>query len=211
MRWKSRVKWCLLGCLIMGVAFVGASVFQPGRITNAVKLVANNDFAAKARVLTEQSAIEEDTLVEMVIESVGVGGVDPHPIVVLKERAGERYMIISIGLAEAHAIAVIIEGVEVPRPLTSDLLTSILNRLEARVESIIIDDIKDGIFYATIILDANWVKIKIDSRPSDAMAIAVRMGAQIYVEEAVLDKVGIKPGQDAEDFILMQAVETNKY
>jgi len=205
----SRVKWCLLGCLIGGLVFVGVSVFLPGRLTSAVRQVANNDYACKARALTEREAIEEPTLVEMVIESVGMSEVGPHPIVVLKEKAGERYLIISIGFAEANAIAVIIEGVSVPRPLTSDLLCSIMNRLGASVKSIIINDIQERTFYANIVLNANWTEMKIDSRPSDAIGIAVRAGVPIYVEEAVLDKAGIKPPQDSGGYILMQ-VGTDK-
>ena len=203
MRRLNRVKWCLLGCLIVGLVFIGVSVVQPGRLTNAVKQVANNDFAYKIRALTEREAIEEPTLVEMVIDTVGMSEVDTHPIVVLKEKAGERYLIISIGLAEANAIAVIIEGVSVPRPLTSDLLCSIMGRLGASVESIIINDIRDNTFYANVILEANWTEMRVDSRPSDAIAIAVRTGAPIYVEEAVLDEVGITPGQDTDGYIIM--------
>jgi len=191
------------------LVFVGASVFLPGRLTNAVKQVANNNFACRVRALTEREAIEEDTLVEMVIETIRISEVELQPVVVLKEKAGERYLPIWIGLAEAHAIAVIIEGVDVPRPLTSDLLSSIMNRLGASVDSIIITDIRDHIFYANIILNANWLEMKIDSRPSDAIAIAVRTGAPIYVEEAVLDKAGIKPDQDSDGYILMQ-IETDK-
>ncbi|MBA7642368.1 hypothetical protein ES703_50060 [subsurface metagenome] len=200
----NRVKWCLLGCLVVGLVFVGVSVFQPGRLTNAVRQVANNDYACKARALTEREAIEEPTLVEMVIESVGMSEVYPQPIVVLKEKAGERYLIISIGFAEANAIAVIIEGISVPRPLTSDLLCSIMNRLGASVNSIIINDIQERTFYANIVLNANWTEMKIDSRPSDAIGIAVRAGVPIYVEEAVLDKAGIKPRQDTDDYIIMR-------
>ena len=199
----SRVKWCLLGCLIVALVFVGVAVLLPGRLTNAVRQVANNDFACKARALTEREAIKEPTLVEMVIETVGMSEVDPHPIVVLKEKAGERYLIISIGFAEANAIAVIIEGISVPRPLTSDLLCSIMNRLGASVNSIIINDIQERTFYANIVLNANWTEMKIDSRPSDAIGIAVRTGVPIYVEEAVLDKAGIKPGQEADGYIIM--------
>lgn len=205
----NRVKWCLLGCLIVGLVFVGVSVVQPGRLTNAVNQVANSHFAYKVRAIVEREAVDEYPPVEMVIDSVGVSKIDSQPMVVLKEKAGERYLIISIGLAEANAIAVITEGVDVPRPLTSDLLCSILNRLGARVKSIIINDIRDGTFYANVILKANWTEIKIDSRPSDAIAIAVRTGAPIYVEETVLDKAGIKPPQDSNGYIIMQ-VEADK-
>ena len=204
MKRLSRVKWCLLGCLIVGLVFVAVSVFQPGRLTNAVKLVANNDFACKARALTERETVEENTLVEMVIETVGMSEIDHQPVVVLKEKTGERYLPIWIGFTEANAIAVIIEGVDVPRPLTADLLSSILNRLGASVNSIIINDLKDNTFYANIILKVNWTEVKIDSRPSDGIAIAVRAGAPIYVKEAVLDKAGIKPNQDTGGYILMR-------
>lgn len=202
----SRVKWCLLGCLIVWLVFIGVSVVQPGRLTSVVKQVANNHFAYKVRAIIEHEAVEKYTLVEMVIETVGVSKIDSQPIVVLKEKAGERYLIISIGLAEANAIAVITEGVDVPRPLTSDLLCSIMNRLGASIKSIVINDIQDGTFYANIILKANWTEMKIDSRPSDAIAVAVRAGVPIYVEEAVLDKAGVKPNQDSDGYILMGAV-----
>ena len=201
----SRVKWCLLGCLIVGLVFVGVSVVQPGRLTSVVKQVANNHFACKVRAIVEQEAVDEYPPVEMVIETVGLSKIDSQPIVVLKEKAGERYLIISIGLAEANAIAVITEGVDVPRPLTPDLLCSIMDRLGASIKSIIINDIQDGTFYANIILKANWTEMKIDSRPSDAIAVAVRAGVPIYVEEAVLDKAGVKPSQDSEGYIIMRA------
>jgi len=199
-----RVRWCLLGSLIVGLVFVGVSVVQPGRLTNAVAQVANNYFACKVRAIIEKEAVNEYPPIEMVIDTVGMSKIDSQPIVVLKEKAGERYLIISIGLAEANAIAVITEGVSVPRPLTPDLLCSIMDRLGASVKSIIINDVQDGTFYATINLSTNWTEMKIDSRPSDAIAVAVRVGVPIYVEEAVLDKAGIKPSQDSGGYILMQ-------
>ena len=198
----SRVKWCLLGCLIVGLVFIGVSVVQPGRLTNAVMQIANSSSAYKVRAVTERETVDEYHPVEVVIDTVGVSKVNSQPIVVLKEKAGERCLIISIGLAEANAIAVITEGVDVPRPLTSDLLCSILNRLGASVKSIIITDLQEGTFYANIILRANWTEMKIDSRPSDAIAVAVRAGVPIYVAEAVLDKAGIKPPQDSEGYII---------
>ncbi len=202
----SRVKWCLLGCLIVGLVFIGVSVVQPGRLTNVVKLVANSDFAYKIRAIVAREAVDEYHPVEMVVDTVGVSKVDSQPMVVLKEKAGERYLIISIGLAEANAIAVITEGVNVPRPLTPDLLCSIMDRLEASVKSIIITDIQDGTFYANIILKANWMEMRIDSRPSDAIAVALRAGVPIYVEEPVLDKAGIKPSQDSDGYTLVSTL-----
>ena len=187
----NRVKWCLLGCLIVGLVFIGVSVVQPGRLTNAVAQIANSDFAYKLRAVTEGGAVDEYHPVEVVIDTVGVSKVDSQPIVVLKEKAGERCLIISIGLAEANAIAVITEGVDVPRPLTSDLLYSILNRLGTSVKSIIITDLREGTFYANIILRANGTEMKIDSRPSDAIALAVRAQAPIFADESVLERAGI--------------------
>jgi len=207
----SRVKWCLLGCLIVGVVFIGVSVVQPGRLTSVVKLVANSDFAGKIRAIVAREAVDEYHPVEMVVDTVGVSKVDSQPMVVLKEKAGERYLIISIGLAEANAIAVITEGVDVLRPLTADLLCSIMDRLGASVKSIVISDIQDSTFYANIILEANWTEMRIDSRPSDAIAVALRAGVPIYVEESVLDKVGVKPSQDSEGYILSGAISFSSY
>jgi hypothetical protein len=199
----SGVKWCLLGCLIGVLALVGASALLPGRVTNAVELIAGNEFVSRVRALTERETMGEDTTVEMGIETVGVSKIDSQPIVILKEKAGERYLIIWIGLCEANDISVSIKGVHSPRPLSPDLTCSIVDRLGARVDSIIINDIQENIYYATIVLTANdWMKREIDSRPSDAMAIAVRVGAPIYAEEIVLEKAGIKPEPGMEEYIL---------
>jgi len=199
---RSRVKWCLLGCLIGVLALVGASALLPSQLANTVRLVASSAPATKARALTEPETIREDALVDMAVETVGVGRITNQPVVVLKEKAGERYLFISIGFAEASAISVITEGVDVPRPLTADLTCSIIDRLGASVDSIVINDIKDGIFYAGIILTADWTEMEIDSRPSDAIAIALRAGAPIYVEESVLDEAGIQPEPETDKYIL---------
>lgn len=199
----SRGKWCLLGCLIGVLALVGASALLPGRVTNAVNLIAGNEFVSKVRALTERETIGEETLVEMVVESVEISKIDSQPIIILKEKAGERHLIIWIGLCEANDISVSIKGIHLPRPLSPDLTCSIVDRLGARVDSIIINDLRDGIYYANIVLTGdNWMKMEIDSRPSDAIAIAVRVGAPIYAEEIVLEKAGIKPEPGMEEFIL---------
>ena len=199
----SRVKWCSLGCLIGVLVLVGVSVFIPGEVTNAVRWVANNDVACKVRALTEQEAVVEPTLIEMVVETVGVSRIDNAPVVILKEKAGEGYLPIWIGLAEANAISVILEGVSVERPLTSDLLCSVIDRLGASVDSIVINDLRDNTFYASLILNVNWMQVEVDSRPSDAIAIAVRVRAPIYVEEAVLDKAGIQFDHEIDKHIIM--------
>jgi len=121
----------------------------------------------------------------------------------LKEKVGERYLPIWIGLAEANAISVILEGVSVERPLTSDLLCSVIDTVGAGVNSIIINDLRNQTFYASLILNVNWMQVEVDSRPSDAIAIAVRVRAPIYVEEAVLEKAGIQFDHEIDKHIIM--------
>ena len=197
------MKWCLLGCLIGALVLVGVSVFIPGEVTDAVKWVANNNFASRVRALTEREAVREPTLVEMVVETISMSKVDYAPVVVLKEKAGERYLPIWIGLAEANAISVILEGVSVERPLTSDLLCSVVDGLGASIDYIVINDLRDNTYYASLILNVDWMQVEVDSRPSDAIAIAVRVRAPIYVEEAVLDKAGIQFDHEIDQHIIM--------
>ena len=199
----SNAKWCLLGCLIVMLVLVGSSVFVPNRLANAVKWVANNDFACKLRALSQQEAAGEDILIEMVVETIGVSKIDYLPVVILKEKGGELHLPIWIGLIEANAILVILEGVEVPRPLTPDLLCSIIDRMGASVDYIVINDIQNNTFYANITVNANWTQMQIDSRPSDAIAIALRVRVPIYVEKAVLEKAGIQPDREAGKYTIM--------
>jgi len=133
---------------------------------------------------------------EMTIDSIRVSLMNYQRVVILKEKMAERYLPIWIGPAEADAIAVKLQGASVPRPLTHDLLHSILNALGATVDSIIVSDLQKDTFYAKIILNVNGEKIEIDSRPSDALALAVRVGVPIYAEEVVLDKAGILLDQE---------------
>lgn len=199
----SRLRWCSLGCLIGAFIFLCVAVFVPGQLTNAVRWVADNDFGYKLRALTGQGAVEEPALVEMVVEAIGVSKIDGAPVVILKEKSGERYLPIWIGLAEANAISVVLEGVAVERPLTSDLLRSVIDKLGARVDSIVINDLRDNTFYASIFISVNWMRMEIDSRPSDAIAIAVRVRAPIYAEEAVLEKAGVPLEQETDKPIIM--------
>ncbi|MFC2022885.1 bifunctional nuclease family protein, partial [Chloroflexota bacterium] len=112
-------------------------------------------------------------------------------VVILKEKAAERYLPIWIGPAEADAIAVKLQGVSVPRPLTHDLLHSVIDALGAKVNSIIVSDLKSDTFYAKLILNVDGGQMEIDSRPSDALALAVRADVSIFATEEVLDKAGI--------------------
>lgn len=130
-------------------------------------------------------------MIEMTIDSIRVSLMNYQRVVILKEKSAKRYLPIWIGPAEADAIAVKLQGVTVPRPLTHDLLNSVIDSLGATIESVIVSDLKSDTFYAKLVLHVDGGQIEIDSRPSDALALAVRADVPIYVEETVLDKAGI--------------------
>ncbi|MCX7589997.1 MAG: bifunctional nuclease family protein [Kiritimatiellae bacterium] len=111
-------------------------------------------------------------------------------VVLLKGETDERTLPIFIGAAEAHAIAIKLNHAEVPRPLTHDLLKNILDFLEYRLKRVEVCDLREGTFYARLILERNGEEMGIDSRPSDAIALALRCGAPIFVDERVMDEAG---------------------
>ncbi|MFA4835854.1 MAG: bifunctional nuclease family protein [Dehalococcoidia bacterium] len=130
-------------------------------------------------------------MIEMRIDSIRVSMMNYQRVIILKERDSDRYLPIWIGPAEADAIAIKLQGVTPPRPLTHDLVESIINNLGASVNSIIVSDLQNDTFFAKLILDVNGKRLELDSRPSDAMAIAIRAKAPIYADERVLDRAGI--------------------
>jgi len=130
-------------------------------------------------------------MIEMTIDSIRVSLMNYQRVVILKEKVSERYLPIWIGPAEADAIAVKLQGVSVPRPLTHDLLNSVIDSLGATVNSIIVNDLKNDTFFAKVILDVDGKQVEVDSRPSDALALAVRTEVSIYADESVLEKAGI--------------------
>jgi bifunctional DNase/RNase len=127
----------------------------------------------------------------MTIESIRMNLMNYQRVVILKEKDGERYLPIWIGHAEADAIAVRLQEVAVARPLTHDLLGSVITSLGASVSSIVVNDLANDTFFAQIVLNVNGDTMSIDSRPSDALALAVRARVPIYAEESVLDRAGI--------------------
>jgi len=129
--------------------------------------------------------------IEMSIESIRVNIMNYTRVVILKEKNAERYLPIWIGAAEADAIAVRLQEVAVARPLTHDLLLSVIDSLGAHVRSIIVNDLANDTFYSRIILDVNGRQVEIDSRTSDAIALAVRAHVPIFAEESVLDRAGV--------------------
>jgi hypothetical protein len=128
------------------------------------------------------------------LELVGVRVELPHnqPIVLLKEQTGYRFLPIWIGAPEATSIAFALQGVAMPRPLTHDLLRNVLSDLSIGVERIVVTELREGTFYAEIELVHNGRTVKVSSRPSDAIALAVRATVPIFAEEAVLAEAGIE-------------------
>jgi len=125
-------------------------------------------------------------LVEMTIKSLMVDPITNMPIVILREHEGDRVLPIWVGVFEANAIAIQIENVETPRPMTHDLIRNMLADLDARVEKIVISNLKENTFYASIHLQVGGEEVAVDSRPSDAIAVALRTRAPILVDEDVI-------------------------
>ena len=138
-------------------------------------------------------------MVEMTVESVRINLATQQRVVILKATKQERYLFIWIAYAEAYAIAVELQGTTSPRPLTHDLLKNVIEELHANIESIVISDLIDDIYYARIVLDVDGRHVEIDARPSDAIALAVRAKTPIYVEESVLERAGVvpEPGEES--------------
>ncbi|MDX1390136.1 MAG: bifunctional nuclease family protein [Acidobacteriota bacterium] len=127
--------------------------------------------------------------VEMKIKGLMIDPVSQMPIIILKNDSGDSVLPIWVGIFEANAIAMQLENVASPRPMTHDLLKNVIEGLRARISRIVITDLRENTFYATILLERNGGDpLSIDSRPSDAMALALRAQAPIFVEQSVLDK-----------------------
>jgi len=124
--------------------------------------------------------------VEMRIRGLMMDPVTNMPIVVLKDTDGDSVLPIWVGVYEANAIALEIEKVSAPRPMTHDLLKNVLSSLDAQVRKVVVSDLRDDTFFAVIWLERNGKIISIDSRPSDALALALRVDCPIFVEEEVL-------------------------
>jgi hypothetical protein len=128
---------------------------------------------------------------ELSIESIRLSLMNYQRVVILREKDADRYLPIWIGPAEADAIAVRLQDVSVARPLTHDLLRNLIEQLGGRVVYILVNDLSNDTFYARIVLDVNGETMEIDSRPSDAIALAVRVDAPIFAADEVLDRAGV--------------------
>jgi bifunctional DNase/RNase len=129
---------------------------------------------------------------EMVIYGVSFDLVGKQPIVLLKTAEGNKYLPIWIGHPEAAAILMRLQGASTPRPMTHDLVTDILSQLDAEVVRITVTELKENTFYASITVSQNGSEIEIDSRPSDAIALAVRAEAPIFVADQVIEESAIE-------------------
>ena len=126
-------------------------------------------------------------LIEMTIKGLMVDPITNMPIVILKDKDGERVLPIWVGIFEANAIALQIENIATPRPMTHDLLRNIITDLDGQVDRVVVSDLKDNTFFAIIHLTVKGEAVVVDARPSDAIALALRTRAPILVDEAVID------------------------
>lgn len=138
-------------------------------------------------------------MVEVVIDSIRVSLMSQQRIVILRQQNAERYLPIWIGVYEAESITIALQEVEVARPLTHDLLANIFRQLEARILRVEVVALRDDTFYGNIVAEKNGHILNIDSRPSDALAVAVRAHVPILVERSVMDAAGIVPEEDLQD------------
>ncbi len=143
--------------------------------------------------------------VEVVVHGLTMDSKNNNPVILLKQKDGQKVMPIWIGLFEANSIAMSLGGVDVPRPMTHDLLKSVLEQSGLSVERVAVTELKDNTFYATIFLRRNDSQIQVDSRPSDAIALAVRSQCPIFIMDSIftqssidLDSIEIAP-EDTKD------------
>lgn len=136
----------------------------------------------------------------MTIKGLMIDPITNMPIVILKDREGERVLPIWVGVFEANAIALQIENISTPRPMTHDLLRNILSEIDADVQRIVVCELKENTFYAMIYLDREGQTMAVDARPSDAIALALRTKAPIFVEDAVVESAkGLDLSKDTTD------------
>jgi bifunctional DNase/RNase len=137
-------------------------------------------------------------MIEVTIDSIRVSLMSQHRVVVLKDTNSERYLPIWIGPCEADAITIELQEMPPQRPLTHDLLKTVIREMGGKVVHILISDLRNDVYYARIVVDVKGSQIEIDSRPSDAIALAVRVKTPIYVADVVMDKAAIEPDEDVE-------------
>jgi bifunctional DNase/RNase len=137
---------------------------------------------------TRVAAVPGGTMeIEMTIKGLMIDPITNMPIIILRDGDGQRMLPIWVGVFEANAIALQLESVQTPRPMTHDLMKNLLEEMGASIERVVVCDLRENTFYATIYLRTNQRTISIDSRPSDAIALALRTKSPIMVEESVIE------------------------
>jgi len=149
-------------------------------------------------------------VVEMTIQSIRVSLTNYQRVVILKEKESDRYLPIWIGPAEADAIAVRLQDVSVARPLTHDLLRQVILELGAVVQYVFVNDLSNDTFFARIMLRVGDRDLEVDSRPSDAIALAVRSDVPIFADESVLEKAGVRLDEEGQAIEGIGEAETQK-
>lgn len=149
---------------------------------------------------------------KMKVDKLGIDLLSHDPVVILKDVEGKRYLPILIGPFEATAIALALEGTPIPRPLSHDLMKSIIEALKAKVLRVVIHDIHENTFYAKIVLESGGKNLEIDARPSDSIALALRTNAPIFVSERIiLEETVLEPrAEDREKKIFKKYIENLK-
>jgi len=137
-------------------------------------------------------------MIEVIIDSIRVSLMSQYRIVILKDTNTDRYLPIWIGPCEADAITTELQEMPPQRPLTHDLLKSMIRELGGKVVNILINDLRHDVYYARIVVDLGGKQIEVDSRPSDAIALAVRTKVPIFVAETVMERHSIEPEEDVE-------------
>ena len=154
-------------------------------------IAAEHGFASWSRLRTHIKRRENIQMLEVTIDQIRMSPASHGRIVVLKAKGVDRCLPIWIGSAEADSIALKLDGKEVPRPLTHDLMDSMISDLGAKVAHVIVSELREDTFIARVVVQRNGTTIERDSRPSDAIALAVRCGAPIFAEEDVLERAGV--------------------
>lgn len=149
-------------------------------------------------------------MIEVVIDSIRISLISQHRIVMLRDVDGDRQLPIWIGPCEAESITLELQDTEVARPLTHDLLKNVIDAMGGKVSHILINELKDQVFYARLYIDVDGKLMDIDCRPSDAIALAVRAKVPVFIEEDVMNEIGITPEPDISESELSTPSETTE-
>lgn len=135
-------------------------------------------------------------MIEVVIDSIRISLISQHRVVMLRDIDSERQLAIWIGPCEAEAITIELQDTEMARPLTHDLLENVVAAMGGKVSHVLVSDLKTDVYYATLFVDQSGKLLEIDCRPSDAIALAVRVKCPIFVNEEVMEEAGVYPEPD---------------